>query len=148
MSGTVNKVILVGNLGRDPEIRYLESGVLLARFSVATEETFTDKKTREKRTITSWHAIVLWRETAAFAEKYLKKGTKIYVEGKLKNRSWTDENKQLHYTTEVIGKEITVLSQPRNTENEATNYPNSIENNTIPPPEVDLSAEPDDELPF
>ncbi len=87
MAGSVNKVILVGNLGKDPEVRYLENGVSVARFPIATSETFTDKNSGEKREITDWHNIVLWRGLAKIAESYLKKGMKVYIEGKLKTRS-------------------------------------------------------------
>ena len=84
MNGTVNKVILIGNLGKDPEIRRLENGAVVATFSIATSESFTDKNSGEKKEITDWHDIVLWRGLAEIAEKYIRKGTKIYVEGKLK----------------------------------------------------------------
>ena len=86
MNGSVNKVILIGNLGKDPEIRRLENGAVIATFSLATSEVFTDKSTGEKKEITDWHDIVLWRGLAEVAEKYIRKGAKIYVEGKLKKR--------------------------------------------------------------
>ena len=91
MNGTVNKVILIGNLGKDPEIRRLENGAVVATFSIATSESFTDKNSGEKKEITDWHDILLWRGLAEIAEKYIRKGTKIYVEGKLKKRSWQDK---------------------------------------------------------
>ena len=84
MNGTVNKVILIGNLGKDPEIRRLENGAVVATFSIATSESFTDKNSGEKKEITDWHDIVLWRGLAEITEKYIRKGTKIYIEGKLK----------------------------------------------------------------
>ncbi len=87
MAGTVNKVILIGNLGKDPEIRRLENGSMVATFSIATSDTYTDKTTGEKKEITDWHDIVVWRGLAEIAEKYLKKGYKVYIEGKLKKRS-------------------------------------------------------------
>jgi single-strand DNA-binding protein len=80
MAGSVNKVILIGNLGKDPEVRYLESGVPVANFSIATSESYTDKTSGEKREITDWHNIVIWRGLATVAEKYLKKGMKVYIE--------------------------------------------------------------------
>ena len=79
MNGTVNKVILIGNLGKDPEIRRLENGAVVASFSIATSESFTDKNSGEKKEITDWHDIVLWRGLAEIAEKYIRKGTKSYV---------------------------------------------------------------------
>ena len=86
MSGSINKVILIGNLGKDPEIRRLENGAVLASFSLATSESYTDKQSGEKKEVTDWHDVVLWRGLAEVAEKYLHKGTKIYVEGKLKKK--------------------------------------------------------------
>ena len=111
MNGTVNKVILIGNLGKDPEIRRLENGAVVATFSIATSESFTDKNSGEKKEITDWHDIVLWRGLAEIAEKYIRKGTKIYVEGKLKKRSWQDKEGNTKYNTEVIGEELTILSR-------------------------------------
>src|SRR5688572_9553018 len=111
MAGSVNKVILVGNLGKDPKVRYLENGVSVARFPIATSETFTDKTSGEKREITDWHTIVLWRGLAKIAESYLKKGMKVYIEGKLKTRSWQDDNQQTKYATEVIADQMIMLSK-------------------------------------
>lgn len=111
MAGSVNKVILIGNLGKDPEVRHLENGAVVANFSIATSETYTDRTTGERRENTDWHNIVLWRGLAEIAEKYLKKGQKIYVEGKLKTRSWQDKDGNTRYTTEVVGDEMTMLSR-------------------------------------
>jgi single-strand DNA-binding protein len=111
MAGSVNKVILIGNLGKDPEVRHLENGAVVANFPIATSETYTDRTTGERRENTDWHNIVLWRGLAEIAEKYLKKGQKIYVEGKLKTRSWQDKDGNTRYTTEVVGDEMTMLSR-------------------------------------
>jgi len=146
MAGSVNKVILIGNLGKDPEVKYLESGVPVANFSIATSETFKDKTSGEKREITDWHNIVLWRGLAEVAEKYLKKGMKIYIEGKLKTRSWTDENNQTRYTTEIVGDQMTMLSRAENSG--GTNYPPTVENTEVKPMDQDVSPEADDDLPF
>jgi single-strand DNA-binding protein len=108
MSGTVNKVILIGNLGKDPEIRHFENGGVLASFPIATSESYTDRQTGEKKENTDWHDIVLWRGLAEVAEKYLHKGTKIYVEGKLKKRSYQDREGNTRYVTEVVGEEIRI----------------------------------------
>ena len=105
----VNKVILVGNLGKDPEVKYLESGIPLARFSVATSETYKDRTSGERKTNTEWHNVVLWRGLAEVAEKYLKKGSQIYVEGKLRTRSWEDQAGVTKYTTEIVGDTMTML---------------------------------------
>jgi len=115
MSG-VNKVILVGNLGKDPEVRHLESGVPVASFSLATSETYKDRNTGERKTVTEWHNVVLWRGLAEVAEKYLKKGDQVYIEGKLRTRQWESDN-GTRYTTEIIGDNMTMLGgRPRQEE--------------------------------
>ncbi len=105
----VNKVILVGRLGKDPEVRHLESGAAVANFTMATTESYRDRNSGERKDITDWHNIVLWRGLAEVAEKYLKKGNLIYVEGKLKTRSWEDKDGNTRYTTEVVGDNMTML---------------------------------------
>ncbi len=107
MSG-VNKVILVGRLGKDPEVRHLENGATVANFSMATSETYKDRTTGEGRETTEWHNVVLWRGLAEVAEKYVKKGDMIYIEGKLKTRSW-EKDRITRYTTEVVGDNMTML---------------------------------------
>lgn len=104
----INKVILAGNLGKDPEVRHLEGGAVVANFPLATTETYKDKN-GNKVEQTEWHNIVLWRAQAEYAEKYLKKGFTILVEGKLKTRTWEDKDKNKRYTTEVYGDSITIL---------------------------------------
>ncbi|WP_066756975.1 single-stranded DNA-binding protein [Crocinitomix algicola] len=148
MAGSVNKVILIGNLGRDPEVRYLESGVGVARFSIATSESYTDKNTGERREITDWHNIVMWRGLAKIAETYLKKGMKVYIEGKLKTRSWQDENNQTRYSTEVVADEMTMLSRAEQGSANQENYPSSVENKPVQPMNTDIGKDPEDDLPF
>ena len=104
----VNKVILVGNLGKDPEVRYLDSGVAVANFSLATTENYKNKQ-GERVSQTEWHNIVLWRGLAEVAEKYLKKGASIYVEGKIKTRKWEDKEGVTRYSTEILGDNMTML---------------------------------------
>jgi single-strand DNA-binding protein len=146
MSGTVNKVILIGNLGKDPEVRHFENGGVLAAFPLATSESYTDRQTGEKREHTDWHDVVLWRGLAEVAEKYLRKGTKIYVEGKLKKRSYQDRDGNTRYTTEVVGDEMTILSRPEQESKPANPYPN---NPSVPPSAADgFKAKPEDETPF
>jgi len=101
-------VILVGRLGRDPEVRHLESGVAVASFSIATSETYKDRNTGERRENTEWHNIVLWRGLADVAEKYLKKGDQVYIEGKLRTRSW-EKDGVTRYTTEVVADNMNML---------------------------------------
>jgi single-strand DNA-binding protein len=103
MAGSVNKVILVGNLGRDPEIRSTQDGTRVANFTMATSENWRDKSTGERREKTEWHRIVIFNERLVeVAEKYLHKGSKVYIEGQLQTRKWTDQSGQEKYTTEVV----------------------------------------------
>jgi len=103
MAGSVNKVILVGNLGKDPEIRRTQDGRAIANLSVATSETWRDKGTGERKEKTEWHRVVIFNEgLAKVAEQYLKKGAKVYVEGQLQTRKWTDQSGAEKYTTEVV----------------------------------------------
>lgn len=108
MAGGVNKVILVGNLGRDPEVRHLENGTPVASFSLATSESYKDRTSGERKTVTEWHNVVLWRGLAEVAEKYLHKGDQVYIEGKLRTRSWEKEG-VTRYTTEIVGDTMTML---------------------------------------
>jgi single-strand DNA-binding protein len=147
MNGTVNKVILIGNLGKDPEIRRLENGAVVASFSIATSESFTDKNSGEKKEITDWHDIVLWRGLAEIAEKYIRKGTKIYVEGKLKKRSWQDKEGNTKYNTEVIGEELTILSRLETSDKSTAPY-NSSGTPNLPSDMPGLSSSSDDDSPF
>ena len=107
MSG-VNKVILVGRLGKDPEVRNLENGATVANFTMATSETYKDRTTGERKEITEWHNVVLWRGLADIAAKYLHKGDQVYIEGKLRTRSWEKEG-VTRYTTEIVGDNMTLL---------------------------------------
>nr|MDQ3072119.1 single-stranded DNA-binding protein [Bacteroidota bacterium] len=100
---SVNKVILVGNLGKDPEVRYVSENVPVANFSIATSESYFDKTSNERKESTEWHNIVLWRGLAEVAQKYLKKGSKVYIEGKLRTRSY-EKDGQTKYMTEVIAE--------------------------------------------
>ena len=103
MAGSVNKVILIGNLGRDPEVRFSQSGQKIANLSVATSDTWRDKQSGERREKTEWHRVVIFDERIAdVAEKYLKKGSKVYLEGSLQTRKWTGNDGQERYTTEVV----------------------------------------------
>jgi single-strand DNA-binding protein len=114
MAGSVNKVILVGNLGRDPEVRRLGSGDPVVNLRIATSETWKDKASGERKEKTEWHSVVIFNENLArVAEQYLKKGSKVYLEGQLQTRKWTDQQGQEKYTTEVVLQrfrgELTIL---------------------------------------
>jgi single-strand DNA-binding protein len=120
----VNKVILVGNLGRDPEIRHLEGGTALARFSLATSESYKDKS-GQRIEQTEWHNIVVWRGLAELAEKYLKKGMTIYIEGKLRSRSWDDKEGHKRQTTEIVGDTFTILNKKDGSDHSSGNDQNA-----------------------
>jgi single-strand DNA-binding protein len=150
MAGSVNKVILIGNLGKDPEVRHLENGAVVANFSIATSEVYTDRSTGERKENTDWHDIVVWRGLAEITEKYLKKGYKVYVEGKLKKRSWQDKEGNTRYTTEVLADEMTILSRPEGAERtNESQAPYSQTGTPTPPSKIDeLLREDDSDLPF
>jgi single-strand DNA-binding protein len=107
---SVNKVILVGNVGKDPETRHLEGGNTVCKFSLATSEVYKNKD-GEKITNTEWHNIVLWRGLAEIAEKYVKKGSQIYIEGRIRTRSYTDQDNNTRYVTEIIGDSMQLLGK-------------------------------------
>jgi len=139
MSG-INKVILIGHLGKDPEIRYLEGGVSVASFPLATTETFN--KDGRKVEQTEWHNIVLWRSLADVAAKFLQKGKLVYIEGKLRTRSFEDKEGIKKYTTEIVAENFTMLGRKSDFENgEAPKAP--VKHGD----QVDMDA-PNDDLPF
>ena len=111
----VNKVILLGNLGKDPEVRRLDDGRGVANFSLATSETYKNKS-GEKVTNTEWHNIVLWSPLSDIAENYLKKGSQVYIEGKISNRSYEDKDGVKKYISEVVGREITLLGRAQSSD--------------------------------
>ncbi|MEI6455497.1 MAG: single-stranded DNA-binding protein [bacterium] len=142
MATGVNKVILIGNLGRDPEIQNFENGVKKASFSLATTEAYKNKE-GEKTTHTEWHNVIFWRGLAEVAEKYLKKGQTVYVEGRIRRRDWEDENKQKRFAFEILGDAMQMLGGgPRRDEGNgspAVSEPKDVV--------VDTPA-PEDDLPF
>lgn len=131
----INKVILVGNLGKDPEVRKLEGGAVVASFPLATTENYKDKN-GNKMEQTEWHNIVLWRAQAEFAEKQLKKGNTVMIEGKIRTRSWEDKEKNKRQTTEILGDSITLLIGNKRDEGSIYNKPDNTGSNT--PPSGDL----------
>ncbi len=142
MSG-INKVILVGHLGKDPEVRHLDGGVSVASFPLATSETFT--KDGKKVEQTEWHNIVMWRGLADIASKYLQKGKLVYIEGKLRTRSFEDKEGNKRYTTEVVAENFTMLGRKSDFEPNG-NHASGMKAEEEP---VDFNqANPDDDLPF
>jgi len=145
MSG-VNKAILVGNLGKDPEVRHLDNGRAVANFSLATSETYKNKQ-GERVTNTEWHNVVLWSPLAEIAERFLKKGSQVYIEGKIATRSWDDQDGNKRYTTEVVGRELTLLGSKDGGGN--SNSGNSGSNESMAESPVSNIPEDDtDDLPF
>ncbi len=123
MTASMNKVILMGNLGKAPETRTLESGVVMCRFPIATSETYKNRKNGEKTSHTEWHNVVLWRGLAEVAEKYLNKGDKILIEGRIRSRSWEDkESGQMRFITEILVDQMQMIgSVKRNSSSEDFN---------------------------
>lgn len=137
----INKVIIVGHLGNDPEMRSMPNGEAVANISVATSEAWTDKNTGERREVTEWHRIVFYRKLAEICGQYLKKGAQVYIEGRLRTRKWQDQNGQDRYTTEIQGDVMQMLgTRPQSADGA---------NNSQPMPQQDESANAfDDSIPF
>ena len=140
----VNKVILLGNVGKDPEVKYFDNDVAVASFSIATSETYKDKE-GNKQTKTEWHNIVAWRWLAKLAENYIKKGTQIYVEGKLTTRSWDDKDGNKRYTTEVVANSIQLLGKKGDNNMEGAAAAPAMES---APQDTGLDQGAGDDLPF
>ncbi|MCP1314705.1 MULTISPECIES: single-stranded DNA-binding protein [unclassified Halomonas] len=109
MARGINKVILIGNLGQDPEVRFTPSGTAVANLNLATSDTWTDRQSGQRQERTEWHRIVLFNKTAEIAQQYLKKGSKVYIEGRLQTRKWQDQNGQDRYSTEIVANDMQML---------------------------------------
>ncbi|RLD21604.1 MAG: single-stranded DNA-binding protein [Bacteroidetes bacterium] len=155
----INKVILIGNLGRDPEVRHLEGGVSVAKFSVATNESYQDKN-QQWQTVTEWHDVVVWRGLAERAERQLHKGSLVYIEGKLTHRKWQDKDGKDRYNTEVVANTFRSLDRKESTQqSRGTEFPaeSPYSSSTVPETTTATStdtvtaqtkAETADDLPF
>ena len=157
MVGSVNKTILLGNLGRDPEIRSMQSGAKMANFSIATSKRWKDRNTQEQKEKTSWHNIVVFGDGLVdIVEKYVKKGSKIYIEGELQTRKWQDQDGNDRYTTEVIlqgyNSNLTLLDSRNNSNNQQLNDDTSNSNNQISQENTETKSSAnndlDDDIPF
>lgn len=153
MSGTLNKVMLIGHLGDEVKMHYFEGGGCIGRFPLATNETYTNKQTGERVTNTDWHNIVVRNKAAEICEKYLSKGDKVYVEGRLKNRQWQGEDGNTRYTTEVHVQDFTFLTTKQesianNSEQSSQQQPMHSEDRTPLKSPAPLSQDDDDDLPF
>ena len=138
----INKVILVGNLGKDPDMRYTAGGDAVANLSIATSESWNDNQTGEKKEKTEWHRVVFFRRIAEVCGEYLKKGSSVYIEGSLRTRDWEDDQGNKRYTTEIIGREMQMLGGRRSEDN-MDQSPQM--HSSSPQPEEGLI---DDEIPF
>jgi len=151
MAGSLNKVMLIGNLGKDPESREMGDGTKMAKFPIATTETYKNRQ-GEKVSNTEWHNIVLWRGLAEVAINWLKKGDSVYIEGKLKTRSWEDENGVKKYATDIQADNLSMLGSRR--DNESQYQSNSSEQNTntelkkVDENKVNETSNEEDDLPF
>lgn len=149
----VNKVILVGTLGRDPETKTFQNGGSLTQFSIATSESWTDKNTGERKEHTEWHRIVASNRLGEIAQQYLKKGSKVYIEGKLKTRQWIDQNGQERYTTEISANELQMLDSKGDSNYQQNQSQNTQQGYAQPKPQAQPMAgggtsDLDDDLPF
>lgn len=152
MSGTLNKVMLIGHLGDEVKMHYFEGGGCIGRFPLATNETYTNKQTNERVTNTEWHNIVVRNKAAEIFEKYVNKGDKVYIEGRIKTRKWQDESGNDRYSTEIQCTDFTFLTTKNDNAQNMQNQPSGQTNvsgykseSLTSKPEVDL---PEDDLPF
>ena len=149
MSGTLNKVMLIGHLGDEVKMHYFEGGGCIGRFPLATNETYTNKQTNERVTNTEWHNVVVRNKGAEICEKYLSKGDKVYIEGRLKTRKWQDDKGADRYSTEIHCNDFTFLSTKKESENNAANKP--VVNTPIANQQTTSgtpAVEENDDLPF
>ncbi|MBN2485028.1 MAG: single-stranded DNA-binding protein [Bacteroidales bacterium] len=144
----INKVILIGNVGNDPEIRHLEAGTPVANFRLATSESYTNRN-GERITQTEWHNIVVWRGLAEVVEKYVKKGAQLFIEGKIRTRSWDDKDGNKRYTTEIVADALQMLGKRTENGPEASQNPaNAGSYAAAPNADISSMPEPEDDLPF
>lgn len=153
MARGINKVILIGNLGGDPEVRYMPSGGAVTTVNLATSETWKDKQSGEAQEKTEWHRVVFFNRLAEIAGEYLRKGSKIYVEGRLQTRKWQDKNGQDRYTTEIVGNDLQMLdgrgaAAGANAPAGSTANADFATEHAAPASEVSGGTHFDDEIPF
>ena len=145
----VNKVILIGNLGQDPEVRYMPNGNAVCNITVATSENWKDKNTGENQERTEWHRVVMFRRLAEVAGEYLKKGSKVYIEGKLQTRKWQDQQGQDRYTTEIIADDMQMLDSRGGSADFAPSQPRASGAQSKPQPQAaPMDNGFEDDIPF
>jgi len=137
---SLNRVMLIGRLGQDPEIRYTQTGSAVANVNIATNDYWTDKK-GEKQERTEWHSLVLWGKLADLAQSYLKKGSQVYVEGRIQTRDWEDDQSQKHYKTEIVVTTMQFLDTKTSDNNISTEYSTTPERHQSPSEEVGFEKE-------
>lgn len=147
MSGTLNKVMLIGHLGDEVKMHYFDGGNCVGRFPLATNETYVNKQTNERVTNTEWHNVVVRNKAAEICEKYLSKGDKVYIEGRLKTRKWQDDKGNDRYSTEIQCTDFTFLST-KNDSQDDRKTPTSESNQTTPHVDSQPIVEENDDLPF
>jgi len=145
MANGLNKVILIGNLGRDPEVRYTPGGLAVANFSMATSETWTNKE-GEKETRTEWHRIVAWGKLGEICGEYLSKGKQVYIEGRIQTREWEDKEGNKRYTTEIIALQMLMLGSRESADEPRQSPSSDMETPNLPEPPI--SKTKDDDIPF
>jgi single-strand DNA-binding protein len=146
---SVNKVILIGRLGRDPELKYTGTGTPFCRFSIATDDSWTDKTSGEKQERTEWHSIVVWNRLAEICNEYLRKGRLVYIEGSLQTREWDDQDGNKRKTTEVVARDMVLLGSPQGS-GESGGGPQQSRKATAGAPSgtSDTGGITDDDIPF
>jgi len=149
---SVNKVILIGRLGRDPELKYTGTGSPFCRFSIATDDSWTDKASGERQERTEWHSIVVWNKLAEICNEYLRKGRLVYIEGSLQTREWDDQEGNKRKTTEVVARDMVLLGSPQGSSGDSGGAPQQRRTATAGAPAgagtPDTGAITDDDIPF
>ncbi|HBK71279.1 MAG TPA: single-stranded DNA-binding protein [Flavobacteriaceae bacterium] len=148
MAGTLNKVMLIGHLGDEIKMHFFEGGNSIGRFPIATNETYTNRQTNERVTTTEWHNIVVRNKLAEICEKYLSKGDKVYIEGRIKTRQWEDQSGNKRYTTEIHATEMTFLTTKKELRSNSTKSNVSKSDKPLPKAANEETANKNDDLPF
>jgi single-strand DNA-binding protein len=150
MAGSLNKVLLIGRLGNDPEIKQMQNGKSVARLSVATSESWKDKNTGEKKEKTEWHRVVIFNEgLVSVVQKYLKKGAQVYIEGQLNTNKYTDSNGQEKYSTQIVLQGYSSSLTMLDGKNSSSGDSKKLEDTQLPSDDMpDISQDPDDKVPF
>lgn len=150
MSRGINKAIIVGNLGQDPESRVMQNGNAVTTLSIATSESWTDKATNQKQERTEWHRVVLFNRLAEVAAQYLRKGSKVYIEGSIRTRKWQDQSGQDRYSTEIVASNMQMLDSASNSGAQNQNYApqNNYQQSQAPQNQPQGGIDFDDDVPF